>query len=81
MSRNEAFSLPESWGGRNCLLSIDVEVIREIKAAMGGDAILEFTSSEFSERARATYDSLAISELTFQNVWVVFTDMYHLLYP
>ena len=80
MSRNEAFSLPESWGGQNCLLPIDAGVIQKIKAAMGGNVILEFTSSEFSKCAQAAYDSLAILELTFQNVWAVFMNMYHLLH-
>lgn len=27
MSRNEAFSLPEQWGGCDCLLLVDVNVI------------------------------------------------------
>ena len=36
MSQNEAFSLPENWGGRDCLLKVDVAVIRELKEAMGG---------------------------------------------
>jgi hypothetical protein len=81
MSRNEAFSLPEKWGGRNCLLPVDVSVIREIKSAMGGDALLEFVSPEFSECAQIAYDSLNISELTFQNVWTIFTAMYPLVYP
>jgi hypothetical protein len=58
MSRSEAFSLPESWGGRNCLLPVDVSIIREIKAAMGGDALLDFVSPEFAARAQAVYDSL-----------------------
>jgi len=72
MSRNEAFSMPENWGGRNCLLPIDVNVIREIKEAMGGDALLEFTTPEFAARAQAAYDTLAISELTLANVWHIF---------
>lgn len=48
MSRNEAFSIPENWGGRNCLLPVDIDVIREIKAAMGGDALLDFVAPEFA---------------------------------
>ena len=72
MSRNEAFSMPENWGGRNCLLPVDVNMIREIKEAMGGDALLEFTTPEFSARAQAAYDTLAISELTLANVWYIF---------
>jgi hypothetical protein len=81
MSRNEAFSLPESWGGRNCLLPVNVDVIREIKAAMGGDAILNFVSDEFAARAQVAYDSLHISELTLANIWQVFTAMLPLVYP
>ena len=43
---NEAFALPEKWGGRNCLIPVDVEVIRDIKAAMGGDSLLSFVSAD-----------------------------------
>jgi len=39
MLHNEAFSMVEQWGGCNCLLPIDVNVIREIKDAMGGESI------------------------------------------
>ncbi|OCH87812.1 hypothetical protein OBBRIDRAFT_735571 [Obba rivulosa] len=81
LSRNTAFSIPEEWGGRNCLLPVDVEVIREIKAAMGGDDLLEFVSSDFKQRAQAAYDSLDIAELTFSNVWDVFAIMLPLVYP
>ena len=81
MSRNEAFSLPEQWGGRNCLLPVDVDVIREIKAKMGGDALLEFTSVEFSARAQAAYDTLDITNLTIENVWNVFQAVYPLVFP
>lgn len=81
MSRNEAFSLPEQWGGRNCLLPVDVDVIREIKAKMGGDALLEFTSAEFSACAQAAYDTLDITNLTIENVWNVFQAVYPLVFP
>jgi hypothetical protein len=81
MSRNEAFSLPEQWGGRNCLLPVDVNVIQEIKAAMGGDALLDFTTPKFSVQVQAVYDTLHISELTLQNVWLVFQSLYPLVFP
>jgi len=81
MSRNEAFSLPSSWGGRNCLLPVDVKVIQEIKEAMGGDALLEFTTAEFSECAQAAYDTLNISELNVENIWHVFRALYSLVFP
>ena len=80
MSRNEAFSLPESWGGRNCLLEVDLAVIRELKEAMGGDEILEFVGAEFSQRAQAAYDTLGIMDLNLENVWHVFSDLYPLVF-
>jgi hypothetical protein len=80
MSRNEAFSLPESWGGRNCLLKVDMTIIGELKEAMGGDEILDFVSKEFSERAQAAYDSLGVDDLNIENVWYVFGDLYRLMF-
>jgi hypothetical protein len=81
VSRDHAFTFPESWGGRDCLLPVDVEVIRKMKADMGGDSLLNFVSVEFSERAQVIYDSLDISDLTFENIWAVFSKMFPLLFP
>ncbi|TFY75926.1 hypothetical protein EWM64_g8088 [Hericium alpestre] len=80
MSRNEAFSLPQDWGGRNCLLPIDVNIIRDLKQELGGDQLLDFTSAEFSARAQVAYDSLQITKLTFQNAWDVFNAMLPLVF-
>jgi hypothetical protein len=80
MSRNEAFSLPESWGGRNCLLKVDMAVVRELKEAMGGDEILEFVSADFAQRTQAAYDTLGIMNLNLENVWYVFRDLYPLVF-
>lgn len=81
MSRNEAFAMPESWGGRDCLLPVDVNVVREIKEAMGGDSLLEFTTMEFSAMAQAAYDTLHITKLTPENVWHVFQALYPVVFP
>jgi hypothetical protein len=76
MSRNQAFSLPEMWGGRDCLLKInDLSVIEGLKKELGGDELVSFSTPEFSAHAQAAYDSLAIIDLTFENVWAVFTVM------
>lgn len=80
MSRNEAFSLPANWGGRNCLLEVDMTVIRELKVAMGGDEILEFVSADFSQQAQAAYDTLGINDLNIENVWYVFADLCQLMF-
>jgi len=81
MSPNTAFSLPEKWGGRNCLLPVDVKIVCELKEALGGDALLDFVAPEFAEQANAAYQTLNISKLKFDNVWDVFSDMLSLLYP
>jgi hypothetical protein len=79
-SRNDAFSLPESWGGRNCLLPIsNLAVIRELKEELDGDSILDFVDADFGRQAEGAYDHLGITKLNMDNVWVIFTDMLMLL--
>jgi hypothetical protein len=48
---------------------------------MGGDAILEFVSAEFSERPESAYTTLVIEKLTMENVWVVFHKLLSLVFP
>ncbi|KAI0697862.1 hypothetical protein BC835DRAFT_1269742 [Cytidiella melzeri] len=81
MSRNDAFTLPDKWGGRNCLLPVDMHIIRDIKEAMGGDDILEFVSRDFRKCAEHVYASLNIAQLGFDNVWFVFNAMLPLVFP
>ncbi|KAJ6515066.1 hypothetical protein C8R47DRAFT_1206416 [Mycena vitilis] len=81
MSRNDAFTLLDSWGGINCLQPVDVEVIRQMKKEMGGDELIAFSTPEFSERAQAAFDSLGIDALTQSNVWDIFTHMLPLVFP
>ncbi|KAJ7075958.1 hypothetical protein B0H15DRAFT_805904 [Mycena belliarum] len=73
--------LPEKWGGRDCLLPVDVEVVEQMKEDMGGDALIAFSTPEFAERALAAYDSLGIQNLTLQNAWSVFEAMLPLVFP
>ena len=80
MSRNEAFSLPGSWEGRDCLLKIDTAVVQELKEAMGGDKILDFVSVDFAEHAQAMYDTLGVVDLNLGNVWYIFRDLYPLIF-
>ena len=81
VSRNEAFALPENWGGRNCLIPVDIEVIKEIKVAMGGDQVLSFVSAEFAQLAQNAYGTLHVSQLKFDNVWAVFTALLPIVFP
>jgi hypothetical protein len=78
MSRNEVFSLPESWGGWNCLLEVDMAVVQGLKEAMGGDEILKFVSPDFAQHAQAAYNTLGITDLNLENVGMYFVTCIHL---
>jgi len=81
MSRNQAYSLPEAWNGRNCLLKIeDLSIIKELKDKLGGDELVSFSTPEFSVRALEAFNSVDVGDLTFGNVWIVFVEMLPLLY-
>lgn len=81
MSRNQAYSLPEAWNGRNCLLKIDdLTIIRKLKEELGGEELVSFSTPEFSVQALEAFNSLEVGELNFENVWIVFVAMLPLLY-
>lgn len=81
-SRNTAFSLHENYGLTDCLLRIpDMSIIQKLKEEMGGDELLEFVWPDFAARCDAAYESLTISELTFENVWEVFQALLPLVFP
>jgi hypothetical protein len=83
MSRNQAFSLPDSWGGIDCLLKIpdsDMAVIRQMKLELGGKQLLAFSTEEFDKRAQPVFDSLRIQSFSFSSVWTAFDAMLPLLF-
>lgn len=78
MSRNHAFSLPDSWGGIDCLLKIpDMAVIRQMKLELGGKQLLAFSTEEFDECAQPVFDDLRIQSFSFSSVW----DTFHTMLP
>ena len=82
MSRNQAYSLPEAWNGRNCLLKIDdsnLSIIKRLKEELGGEELISFSTPEFSVHALEAFNTLDICDLTFENVWIVFVAMLPLL--
>ena len=84
ISRNEAYSLPHKWGGKQCLLEVDLEVVREIKDFMSdGDDMFRFplVTTEFEHEANKVYQALHIQDLSLTNVWNVFCAMLPLLFP
>jgi hypothetical protein len=79
ISRNIAYSLPHTWGGRNCLLPVDRNIIRQIKEEMGGDDILAFVDRDFAAQAETAYNLLGVADLNFNNVWDIFSKMLKIL--
>jgi hypothetical protein len=73
--------MPEQWGGRNLLLPVNIRVIQEIKAVLKDDAVLDFSTPEFSAIAEQVYNEMNISKLTFNNVWYIFQEMLPLVFP
>ncbi len=66
--------------GDSRLLPIPLDIVHEMKTQLGGDSILEFVIADYADRCQAAFDLLAIVELTFENVWDVFTAMLPLVY-
>ncbi|KAF8967102.1 hypothetical protein BDZ97DRAFT_1903511 [Flammula alnicola] len=84
MSRNEAFSLPHLWGGRQCLLDVNMDVIRELKDIISeGEDMFRFplVTPQFEHDAENVYESLHVQDLSLCNVWSVFSSMLPPLFP
>jgi hypothetical protein len=78
MSRNDAFTLFESWGGQNCLLEISncMLVMQSLKEELGGESLLDFVDVDYAQHAATAYNNLGITQLKFENVWEVFKDLF-----
>lgn len=74
-TRNDFFDLHEKWNLRNCLLEVDVDIIREIKEKMGGDEVMDFVPQEYAAQAQAKFESLDVTKITLENAWEVFVEM------
>lgn len=81
LSRNQAFFDPASWGGRDCLLEVDIDVVRALRDRIGDESILSFVSLEFSTRAEAALRELGVQEATETNGWYIFKTLLNMLYP
>ncbi|KAJ7693954.1 hypothetical protein B0H17DRAFT_1199629 [Mycena rosella] len=65
----------DSWGGINCLQKVDLDIIHQMKAEMGRDELIVFTSVQFAEHAQHVFDLLGPITLTQANIWDVFAAM------
>ena len=68
-------ALYSQFDAENFLQPVDTEVINALMVEIGGDEILQFVTPAYAEQAQGIYDDLQVGELTFQNVWGVFSKM------
>ncbi|KAF8900677.1 hypothetical protein CPB84DRAFT_1747345 [Gymnopilus junonius] len=81
-SRNDAFCLPAKYGLKNMLLPLNdeqLEVVAEIKEALGGEALLEFVPPEWSTKFEQAFLSLGVVDFNMQNAWHIFEALLPLL--
>ena len=68
--------MPHSYGGEpGGLQPVNLALIDELMEDLGGEDLVRFVSREYEARAEQVYTSLEIAELTFHNVWDVFSRM------
>ena len=75
-SRNEVFALPSNYQLTNCLLLLNdeqLQLVEELKEALGGSALLDFVAPESAARFEAALDTLSIQKLKMTNAWSVFS--------
>jgi hypothetical protein len=68
-------ALYSQFDAENCLQTVDTKIIDALIAEIGGDDVLQFVTPEYAKQAQQIYDELQVGELTFQNVWVIFSKM------
>lgn len=71
--------LYSQFDAENCLQKVDTNIIDALIAEIGDD-VLQFVTPAFAKQAQGIYDDLQIGELTFQNVWGVFSKMLPCMY-
>ena len=83
MSCHEAYTLPHKWGGQQCLLEVDLDVVCEIKEFMSdGEDVFCFplVTVEFEKQTEVVYQSLGVQDLNLSKVWNDFHMMLSLLF-
>jgi hypothetical protein len=74
-SPNIAYTLPEKFGGKQCLTPVDWEFIKALMKDHGGEDLIRFVSLEYAQHAQTVYERLKMPKLTLENVWDVFRAM------
>jgi hypothetical protein len=74
---NILYSLPDKYNGQDCLQPVNREVISQMMQKLGGEELIQFVSAEYATQATLVLSriGMATEDLTFKNVWTVFSAM------
>jgi len=75
VSPNVCYTLCQKFNGQNCLQKVDVAVIHGLMEDIGGEELIQFVTPEYAQRAQSVFDTLNITKLRFDNVWLVYSAM------
>lgn len=75
VSPHFAYSCPEEFGARECLQTVNLQVVNDILRELEDEKRMLSDwgiPPEFAERAKAALDMAGVDSITLSNVWVVF---------
>lgn len=72
---DHVYSFPEDYGLKDQLISVDRDLVQELKLLLGGDALLDFVKPEFADLAHRIYEVVGSPRVSSCNVWTVFGSM------
>ncbi|KAG1876215.1 hypothetical protein F4604DRAFT_1581135 [Suillus subluteus] len=79
VSPNVAFALHAKYQAENCLQVVDCEVVKQLMENIGGEDLIHFVSVEYENHAETVFAHLGFKELSFHNVWNIFSAMLPLI--
>ncbi|KAG1871660.1 hypothetical protein F4604DRAFT_1881097 [Suillus subluteus] len=79
ISPNVAFALHDEYQAENCLQEVDCEVVRQLMESIGGEDLIRFVSVKYENHAQTIFMNLGFKELSFHNVWNIFSAMLPLI--
>ena len=69
------YAFPEDYGLKDQLISVDCDLVQELKLQLGGDSLLEFVKPEFGDLACRIYKAMGSPSVSSHNAWSVFRTM------
>ncbi|KAG1736188.1 hypothetical protein EDB19DRAFT_1896103 [Suillus lakei] len=79
VSPNVALALHADYQAKNCLQVVDREVVKQLMEKIGGEDLIRFVSVEYEHHAETMFANLGFGELSFHNVWNIFSAMLPLI--